>query len=135
MSEVVLQVVALGLEGVVVFVLDFPAAPSCADELFDVLLAEHMSGNPGVVKGLFGLLIFDDQLRPIDPQGILVILQGDMVGPTGDIGQMLFPIPHLLSPLVEILVRIAVRNPVGQPGVRGGLADQNEVQSIVWRQD
>jgi hypothetical protein len=42
MAEVVLQVVALGFEGVVVFILNLPSGPSGSNNLSDGVIAEGL---------------------------------------------------------------------------------------------
>ena len=51
MAEVVLQVVALGLEGVVVFILNLPSGPSGSNNLSDDTIADSMTGGKSVVVG------------------------------------------------------------------------------------
>lgn len=53
MSEVVLQVVALGLERIVVFVLDFPAGTPGRDDAGNVVLGNREVGDERVVVDLF----------------------------------------------------------------------------------
>ena len=51
MAEVVLQVVALGFEGVVVFILNLPSGPSGSNNLSDGVIADAMTGGKSVMVG------------------------------------------------------------------------------------
>ena len=51
-AEVVLEVVALGLQGVDIFVLDLPARTGRLHQLFDVFLADQVTADAGGVEGL-----------------------------------------------------------------------------------
>ena len=49
MAEVVLQVVALSLEGVVVFIFNLPSGPSGSNNFSDGIITDPMTGGKSVV--------------------------------------------------------------------------------------
>jgi hypothetical protein len=67
MAEIVFQVVAFGLEHIVVFVFDLPPAASVAHKGFDGGLRDGKVGDPGVFVELFprifpGVMVSSHQL-------------------------------------------------------------------------
>src|SRR4030043_220853 len=56
MAEIVLKVVALGFEGVDILVFDLPARTGCLHQLFDILLADPMTGDTGGVEAALAIL-------------------------------------------------------------------------------
>jgi len=74
MSEIVFKVIAFGFQGIVVFVLDFPARSSDLSNQSWIGRGDEMIGDKGIViQDLACFFIRDDQFQPIDRQRILAI--------------------------------------------------------------
>ena len=56
-AEVVFEVIALGLEGVVVFVLDLPAGATGGDDAGDIFIGDLEVGDEGILIELFAFLV------------------------------------------------------------------------------
>ena len=84
-AEVVFEVIALGLEGVVVFVLDLPASPARGDDALHVLVGEGEVGDEGVEVEDFSLVVGHGQFAPVDFEGVVSVGQGDLVGVMGEV--------------------------------------------------
>jgi hypothetical protein len=69
-TEVVLEMVALGLEGVVVLVLDLPAGAGRGHPGGDVLLGDGPVGDEGVGVEVLALGVGDEELAPVHLQGV-----------------------------------------------------------------
>src|SRR5271169_4308144 len=82
MAEAVLEVIALGLQGVDIFVLDFPARSGRLHQFFDVFLADQVTADEGGVEGLLAILVADAQLDPVDVQGVIRVSKPYPVCPT-----------------------------------------------------
>ena len=75
-TQVVFEMVALGLEGVVVLVLDLPAGPPGSDQAGDVGLVDRPVGDPGVVIDRVALGVGDADFAPVDLESVLALGQG-----------------------------------------------------------
>ena len=66
-SEIVFQVVALGFQSIVIFVLDLPPRPPGFNYGGDIFGRERNVGNEGIlVQNFVGGLMGNDQFAPID---------------------------------------------------------------------
>ena len=79
MAKVVIEMIALGLKRIVIFVLNFPSGATCRDELFDIGRRNLVRGNPGVAVQHFALFIGRYQLTPIDVKRVTTITQRDFI--------------------------------------------------------
>jgi hypothetical protein len=79
-AEVVFEVIALGLERVVVLVFDLPPSAACGDEGDYVLLGDFEVGNPPVVMNDLMVVVRDDEFAPVDLQGVLALGPRNAVG-------------------------------------------------------
>jgi len=71
MAEVVFEMIALGFEGIVVFILDFPARTTCLHDGRDGFGGERSLGHEGiVVQYVCPRGIRESEFTPIDIQGI-----------------------------------------------------------------
>jgi hypothetical protein len=74
MPKVMFQVITLGLEGIVVLVFDFPAGSSHLGKLNNIDGSNGMVGHKAVlIQNGTCSFMGDDQLEPIDEQGIVAI--------------------------------------------------------------
>ena len=74
MAEVVFQMISLGLESIVVFVLDFPSCSSNLGKVNNICSRDRVIGYEAVLRQDFTrVFIFDDQFQPVDLQGIVAI--------------------------------------------------------------
>ena len=79
-TKVVLQMVALGLEYVVVFVFDLPPPPAHVCNVPNVVRRQAMIGNTAIVIELLARLgVADGDLKPIDGQGRVPTAQEHVV--------------------------------------------------------
>ena len=73
-AEIVLQVVALVLQGVEPFILDLPTRPRGAHQLDDVVGGGHQVGDPGIAIG--NLAVLDDpELDEVDERRVGLAVQ------------------------------------------------------------
>ncbi len=79
-TEVVFQVIALGFQRVVVFILDFPAGAAGGDEFDNSVGGNRRVGDPGVAIAFMAVGIGGDKLAPVDRQRGLAIAQRQVVG-------------------------------------------------------
>ena len=76
MTKVVLQMIALRLQHIVVFVFDLPASPTRLGHRHNVRGSQAMIGDPAIVIELFARFGIDDRkLEPIDRHGIVTPAQ------------------------------------------------------------
>ena len=126
-AEIMFQVVALGFECVVVFVLDFSAAAARGD----VLVGNFPVAHPGAVIGRFAVFAGDGDLAPVDLQRALAFDERNIVGVAVD---MLFPVALgvLGTRGDRVQVRALLQQPdsLGQMRMRGGLAGEDEVPAV-----
>src|ERR1035438_8353004 len=80
-AEVMFEMAALGLEGVVVFVLDLPAGAAGSRQGRHVVLGDGPVGDPGIEVKHLPLRVGHGDFTPVDFQGVLTFGQGDLVGP------------------------------------------------------
>src|SRR5215510_14007310 len=72
MPKIVLQMVALGLEHVVIFVFDLPAPPTRLRHVYHVVRRQAMVADTAIVIELFARGGIDHRdVKPIDRQGIV----------------------------------------------------------------
>ncbi len=71
-AEVVFETIAPDLEGLDVFVLDFPSGPSGLGESDEGVFSDRMIGDPGmVIEGLARLLVGDGELKPVRQESVV----------------------------------------------------------------
>ena len=70
MPEVVFQVIALGFEGSVVFILDFPARAACLDDGRNGFGGERGLGHEGVVVERRPRSMREREVTPIDVERV-----------------------------------------------------------------
>lgn len=73
--EIVFQIVALGLKGIVILVLHLPTGPTCEDELGYCLIRNRVIGGKRVFVSHFAVRTADYQCTPIDQQSLLAIFE------------------------------------------------------------
>ena len=101
MAEVMLKVVPLGLERVVVLVLDLPSRTGEEDQILDVLSGDAVGGKPGIEEDRFCLPgLGHGELDPASPKGVLLSREGDVVHEAVGEGQP-FLLPHPLGPMLH----------------------------------
>ena len=128
--EVVLKMAALGLEHVVVAVLDSPAGTSAGGQLHRVFRIDVQVGRPAVAVGLPPLGVRHGQFDPVRPERAVLTRQGDALreadGPRPPVPVV---VPARLADGPEVArledVQPLVRRPVGLPE-----AGEDEVQSV-----
>lgn len=77
MAVVVFEVIALGFQGVVVFIFDFPPAASGSNDLRYWAVIERQGRGKAVVIQHVAFFIGGSELAPIDQQGIIPIAEGN----------------------------------------------------------
>ena len=80
MTEVMFQVIALGLERIIVFVFDFPTGAAGGGKGGDVLVGDREIGYPAIEVEHLALGVGLGEFTPVDPEGILAFGQGHRVG-------------------------------------------------------
>src|SRR6516162_7174215 len=80
-TEIVLDVVSLGLEDVEGLVFDLPASATAGREFGDIVWPDRQVGNETVAVGDLAIAIDDLDFKPVDLKGILAAAQGDVVEP------------------------------------------------------
>jgi len=126
-AEVVFHVIAFCFQGVVVFVFNFPAGTPSLNNGNHIVCGDRMVGHKGVVVQDFaGVLMSDDQLTPIDNEGVLSIAQGDLGGKAIAPYLAMFAVPMALGEYFHATALFEHRHPFIQTGVRVGLADKDE---------
>lgn len=78
-SEVVVEMVALGFQSVVVLVLDFPPRPPGGSQRGDVVVGDGMRGGPGVLEEESPAGIGGDQFQPVGHHGLVRVTQGHLM--------------------------------------------------------
>ncbi len=73
------EVIAFGVEDVMVLVFDFPARPARRHQADDVIVRDGVAGGKGVVVEAIALTIGGGQFAPVDPQGVVAVAQGHVI--------------------------------------------------------
>src|SRR5260370_31409061 len=90
MSEVVLKVIAFGLECVVVLILDLPSSASRLGYFGDIVLIDCVGSGPCIAINHFAILVGRDEFKPVDQQRIVAIGQRQVAGITIRIREIFF---------------------------------------------
>src|SRR5260370_41864429 len=69
------EVIAVVLEDVEAFVLDFPSRPGASGDFGDGLAGDGGRSDAGALVGCFALGVGDGQADPVDGQGVLALAQ------------------------------------------------------------
>ena len=127
MAEIVFQVIALRLEGVVIFVFNLPPGPLGLNNLGHSVISNEVMGDEGIVVSDPTVRTADGEFTPVHPQRILSISEGHpieiAVGP-GFFNGSSPPFDddrRQVNPL-QVLI---------EGGVRVRTTDQDEVQLVV----
>ena len=126
-AEVVGQVVALGFQRIVVFVLHLPAGPY---DLNDVRFGDLVMGGKGVFINDLAVIPGSGQLAPVDIQGILAIAQRQLIDEAVGIGIALFAFAAFDLEGLDIAGGFQSRHPFIQRLVGIGLAHQDKIQLL-----
>ena len=79
-SKIVFQMIALGLEDIVVFIFRLPATSARANHRGNRLGCELMTSDEGILVKYFAIgLTGERQFAPIDEQGGLGVSQGNLI--------------------------------------------------------
>ena len=127
---VVLEVVALGLQGVVVLVLDLPAAAPGLDDLRHVAVAQRQVGRKGVAVQHLALRRGGGEFAPVDFHRVVRVAQRDRRGIAVGVGLVALAGPAGAHHGVDGADALQVLQPLVGGGVGVGLADQDEVQPV-----
>ena len=132
MPKVVLQMVALGLEDVVMLVFDLPAPAARLRNVHNMVSRQAMIGDKMVVRELFTRGgTHDHELEPIDRHGIVTTAQQPVIA---------IPIPHHVREaamptaafkLGDTVVGVPKRQPLIERGMGVGLAHQDAVKALL----
>jgi hypothetical protein len=87
--------VTLGLKGVVVLILNFPASPPGPNYLGYILIPERITRGKGVVIGYLAISSSDREFSPVNQQGLIAIFEGYSVEIAVGIGFLDFTSPLL----------------------------------------
>ena len=132
MAKVVFQVIAFGLEHIVILIFDFPAGPAIAHDGFDGGLADLKIGDKGIFVGLFpAILAHDHHFTPIHPQGASFCIQSYLVGKAigRDFSILAYPAPDNFA--FQDLVGGQKSDGLIEIRMRVRLAHQNEMETLV----
>ena len=89
MAEIVLEVVAVGLEHVESLVLDLPSGAAAGGDLGDGLGGDGQVGEEGVVVGALALGVEDLDGEPVDVASVWAGVQRQVGEPSVDVGEAL----------------------------------------------
>ena len=130
MAEVVLEAIALGLERVVVLVLDLPARPPGRDDVAHRLGRHGQGAGKGVVIHGLARLVGRGQLAPVDHEGIVCVAQRQCLHPAVAIKVDLAPGTAPYRHLLDLPATLQHVQPFVGRHMRVGLAHQHEVQPL-----
>src|SRR5215510_153096 len=131
MPKVVLQMVAFGLEDVVLFVFALPASTARVRDVRDVVRVQAMIGDKAVVIELFARFGIDYRaLEPIDRQSIVTMTQAHVIE--------VAIVPHFREAAIPMatfkcgnpVVGLPKRQPLRERGMGVGFARQDEVKAL-----
>ena len=127
-SEIVFEVIALGLEGVVIFVFNLPPCAPSGRDWFDAGVGDDMGCCPGIAVCFFTVLRGGDKLAPVDHQRIIAVAQGHLIHVAVSVGEPILAVPtgahnrmhgavanEIIDPFVEYLMGIGLarKNKIG----------------------
>jgi hypothetical protein len=94
MAEVVFDVVAFPFQDIDALVLNLPAGAAKVTDIFCVASREGVVGDPTVViQDFASCLMGDEQIAPVNQQGIVTAADGHLIDPLPTPPLALFPIP------------------------------------------
>jgi hypothetical protein len=135
MAKVVLQMVALGLQDVVIFVCDLPAPTTCLCDGRDVVRTQAMIGDTAVVIPWFACFGIDHcALEPMDRQGIVTPTQEDVIDVTIHRHCRAAAVPTPSFPLGHPVVGLPACPPLIELGMGIRLARQDAMQALLLGQ-
>jgi len=129
-SEVVGQMVALGLQGIVVFVFHFPTGTPGLDDIGDVVGGNFVVGGKGIFVDNGAVGAGRGELTPVHLQGIVTVTQGDLVDETIGIGLCLFAPTARLGQGLHATGDVDTGDPLVEGLVGIGFAYQHEVEPL-----
>src|ERR671911_1522859 len=132
MTEVMLEMVALGFEHVVVFVFTFPPSATGLCHLCHVLCMETVIGDKGIVVELLARFGVDHgDLDPIDRECLLTVLQQPIIDEAieGHFGHA--PLPLTLFARGHGALRLPKSQAFIKLWMRVRFAHQDEVETLV----
>jgi len=131
MSKVVLDMVAFGLEHIVVFVCDLPPPTACLRSLRNVVSRDLVIRDKAIVVELFARLGVDHgDLEPIDRQGLLPVEEEHIIQEAIQGHFREAAIPMTAFTRGKATVGVPKGDTLGQLGMGIGLAHQDEVEAF-----
>ena len=128
-AEIVRQMVALGFERVIVFVLDFPARSASFNDLGDIALIDRLPGDESIVVNRLADSIGGDQFAPVDCERIFTLAQGQLRRKAIGVGKYLFAMAAGDPVGVHPTAALYALEPLVQRDVGTGFAHEDEVQA------
>jgi hypothetical protein len=100
-TEIVLKVVALGLERVKALVLDLPSGTAAGGEFDDSAAIHRQVGDEAVAVSDLALRVGDLDREPVDVHSVLAVAQGQVAQPSVGIAKARFPTLERLDVLAR----------------------------------
>ena len=101
-AEIVLQVIALGLQSVEAFVLDLPACPAARGKFGHVVPVDRQVGDEAVAIGHLAVGIEDLDHQPVDRHRLGVAAQRHIAQPLVAVGRPLLAAPDLPGQFIQL---------------------------------
>ena len=79
MAKIVFQMVALGFEGIIIFVLDLPSSPARDPDFHHRLVGNPMIRRPGIVMNDLAIGTRNLQFTPVDENRIVASAQRHLI--------------------------------------------------------
>ena len=79
MTEVVFEVIPLGLQSIVILILDLPPTPSGRHNRLHILFSDEEVGNEGKLVGHISLLVEDGDLSPVDLEAVGTAVERNLI--------------------------------------------------------
>ena len=135
MTEVVLQMIALGLEHVVVFVFDLPTPPTRLCHCHHVMGGQAMIGDTAIMIELCARFGIDDRdLEPIDRHGIVTPAQEYFVEVAYPRDFCEAPIPVVFFTGAHSVIGLPKRYALIEFGMGVGFARKDEIAAMLDHQ-
>ena len=72
-GKVMVEMIAVVLEDIVVFILYFPSGTACSDRLHDIVFVNGVRYSPGIAVDNLLFSIGDGDFSPVHQQGIVAV--------------------------------------------------------------
>lgn len=130
-GKVMVEMIAVVLEDIIVFIFDFPTGTTSGDGLHDIVFVNGVRCGPRITAYKLLFAIGDGDFAPVHQQGIVAIAERYLVNIAVAFSQALLAVPTAFLKYLDFAGAGKIFHPFVQQGMGIGFTDKEEVHLLL----